>query len=57
MTLCIQCAMEAMLRDENYLGYTESDVEHMRKYHPNPEETQRRRRELEKLLDARIKKN
>lgn len=53
MTLCIQCAMEAAIADQPYLGHNESTEEHLRKHHPNPEETHRRRRELEKLLDQK----
>ena len=55
MIVCIQCAMEAMLKGEAYQGEPDADPEaHRVRAHPDLTVTQARRRELEQRLAAKI---
>ena len=55
-TVCIQCAMRAMLNGTPVPAFDESPEEHQAIHHPDPVETLRERRELEAQLSARLKK-
>jgi hypothetical protein len=54
--VCIQCAMRALLDGEPPPTFDDTTEEHMRKYHPDPEATQRERRAMEAELTARFAK-
>lgn len=56
-TVCIQCSMRAMLKDETPPTFTETMEEHMRRVHPDPQATQAERRELERLLAEKFKED
>jgi len=55
-TVCIQCAMRAMLNDEPPAAFEETPEEHQRRVHPDLAATQRERGELERALAAKIPK-
>jgi hypothetical protein len=55
-TICIQCSMRALLNDEVAPIFDETDVEHMRRVHPDPVATRNERRELEQKLAAKLNK-
>ena len=55
-TVCIQCAMKALLAGTPVPAFDESPEEHQRIHHPDPVETMMERRELEAKLSERIKK-
>ena len=58
--LCIQCALEAFVKgvDPNrlrqYASFEETITEHMKRCHPDPVETQKRREELLRLAGIRL---
>jgi hypothetical protein len=55
MIICLQCAMEAMVRGQEYNGERDQTIEaHQARMHPDLQVTQARRRELEEILEARI---
>jgi len=54
MTVCIQCAMEAMLAGEAYVPSDEAPEAHMARVHPDPTQTRERRAELERLLAGKL---
>lgn len=54
MTVCIQCSMQAILRDETPPVYAETPEEHARLQHPDPVATRDRRRELERALAEKM---
>jgi len=54
-TMCIQCAMRALLKDQPSPVFDEEPEEHQRLFHPDPAATQRERRELELLLAEKMK--
>jgi hypothetical protein len=55
MILCIQCAMEAMLTGTPYRGEPDADeVAHLKRVHPDPQVTQARRKEMERLLATHL---
>ena len=49
-TMCIQCAMRAMLNDEPSPTFDETPEQHQRRVHPDLTATQIERRELERQL-------
>lgn len=49
-TLCVQCAMRAILEDRKPPVFEETPEEHARRVHPDQEETQHEREELERRL-------
>lgn len=53
---CIQCSMKALVSGETYQPTDETPEQHMQRCHPNPEEAQRERKELEKQIDAKFGK-
>lgn len=55
-TLCIQCALRALLNDRAPEVFDEEPEEHQRRVHPDPEGTQRERRELERELTKKLRK-
>jgi len=56
MIICLQCAMEAMVRDDRrYQGEPDATIEgHMQRVHPDLAVTRARRVELEAILTARL---
>lgn len=48
--LCIQCAMEALVASRPPLTFDQTPEAHLASHHPDPEATQRRRRELEAII-------
>jgi hypothetical protein len=50
MMVCIQCAMEAMLKGERYEPTDEEPEAHQRRVHPDLDATRTRRQELVRLL-------
>lgn len=55
-TLCIQCAMKAMVAGEPYPVFDEEPAEHARRYHPNPLDTYRERQMLEAAVSELLNK-
>jgi len=55
-TMCIQCAMRAMLIDEPSPTFDETPEEHQRRVHPDLTATQIERRELERQLAEKLGK-
>ena len=53
-TVCIQCAMEAMVRDEAYTPTNEEPEAHRARVHPDLFVTRMRRLQLEQILAARL---
>lgn len=53
-TMCIQCAMRAMLDGVASPVFEEEPVDHMLRVHPDRVATQRERDEMERELAARI---
>ena len=53
-TMCIQCAMRALLKDQPSPVFNEEPAEHRRLFHPDQAATQRERRELELLLAEKL---
>jgi len=53
-TMCIQCAMRAMLKDQPSPVFDEEPADHQRLFHADLAETQRERRELELLLAEKL---
>lgn len=49
-TICLQCAMKALLADELPPLFAEDPEEHMLLVHPDPVATQLERRDLERRL-------
>lgn len=49
-TLCIQCALKAVVNGEQPQVFDEEPEEHAAKYHPDPVAVQRERVELERKL-------
>lgn len=49
-TLCIQCAMRAILEDRQPPVFEETPEEHRARVHPNLEDTRHEREELERRL-------
>jgi hypothetical protein len=47
---CIQCSMKALVEGKGVPWFVESPEEHMQRCHPDPEATQRERKELEAKL-------
>jgi len=54
-TMCIQCAMRAMLNNEPPPMFDETPEEHQRRVHPDLIATQAERSVLERQLDQKIK--
>lgn len=54
-TMCIQCAMRAMLKGEPSPTFDETPEQHQRRVHPDLIATQTERRELEKQLAEKLK--
>jgi len=54
--ICTQCSMRALLDGTPPPTFDDTNEDHMRKYHPDPEATQRERRAMEAELTARIAK-
>ena len=58
--LCIQCALEAFVsgvdpnRLRQHASFEETITEHMKRCHPDPVETQKRREELLRLAGIRL---
>lgn len=52
-TVCVQCAMRAMLENQAAPVFGETPEEHQRRVHPDLEAAQRERRELERRLARR----
>jgi len=51
MTVCVQCAMKALLEGRlTTLQFEETPEEHMARVHPDPVATRRERLELERRL-------
>ena len=53
--MCIQCAMEAILRDEEYRPTDETIEAHAARVHPDPLATAIRRQALEPLVEQHLK--
>ena len=53
-TMCIQCAMKALLEGKTPEHFDEEPEAHMRRVHPDPEATQRERQELERALSVKL---
>jgi hypothetical protein len=53
-TLCIQCAMRALLDDKPSPTFDETPEQHARRCHPDPVTTRRERMELERLLAQKM---
>lgn len=53
-TMCIQCAMRAMVEGKEPPVFDEEPAEHAARVHPDPIETLRERRELEAKLAKMI---
>lgn len=56
-TLCLQCAMRALLNGEPAPAFEEEPVDHMKRAHPDPQATIRERQELEDRLRKRLAMN
>lgn len=54
MTVCIQCAMEAMVAGTIYTPTTENHEQHMARVHPDLDVCKARRREMEQIISARV---
>jgi hypothetical protein len=57
MTVCIQCAMRAMVAGQPPPTFDETPEAHAARVHPDPRETQRERQQLEAQLAAMIGTN
>ena len=55
--ISIYCALEATLKGERYTPTDEKDSDHLARCHPDPVAAQARRKELERLVDERIRKD
>ena len=55
MTICLQCAMEAMLLGERYQPTDESPEVHAARVHPDLAVTKARRKELELALAEKLR--
>ena len=53
-TMCIQCAMRAMLKDEPTPMFDETPEEHQRRAHPDLAATQIERQELVRQLTEKL---
>jgi hypothetical protein len=53
-TMCIQCAMRAMLNDEQPPLFDETPEDHRSRVHPDPAETTRERLVLEEQLAEKL---
>lgn len=53
-TVCISCAIRALLHDEPSPVFDETPEAHQRRVHPNLQETLRERRDLERALQAKL---
>jgi hypothetical protein len=53
-TMCIQCAMKALLQDKPSPVFEHSPEEHRRRYHADPVATEKERRELEEKLSIKL---
>lgn len=51
---CVQCALKAMLANEQPTFFNESMEDHVQRVHPNLEATKRERVEMERALAERI---
>ena len=56
MLVCIQCTMKAMLEGKEPPTFFETQEEHMREHHPDPERTKRERIDIERRLAERFSK-
>ena len=54
-TVCIQCAMRAMLDNKTVPVFEETEIEHMNRVHSDPVATKAERLELEKRLAEKMK--
>lgn len=55
-TVCIQCAMAALLKGEPPPSFEESPEDHLRRAHADPVATQDERRALEAALAEKFRK-
>ena len=55
MIMCIQCAMEALVKGEPYVPTSENETAHMQRVHPDLAATKARRIELEQILAERVR--
>ena len=55
--VCVQCNMKAVVEGTDIVLFDESPAEHLARVHPDPEATQRERRELEQVLEARFRRS
>lgn len=54
-TMCIQCALRALLKDEQVPVFDETAEDHQQRVHPDPEATNAERRDLERRLAEKMK--
>lgn len=54
-TMCLQCAMRAMLDGDAIPTFDETSEEHLRRVHPDPIATKAERLELEQRLAEKMK--
>jgi hypothetical protein len=54
-TMCIQCAMRAMLKDEQVPLFDETPEEHRQRFHPDLEAATVERRDLELRLAEKLR--
>lgn len=54
-TVCVQCAMRAMLNDERPPVFDETPEQHRRRLHPDPAAAQRERRQLERQVAKKLR--
>lgn len=53
-TMCVQCAMRALLNDEPPTLFDQEPEAHRRQFHPDPVATQIEREELERQLKQKL---
>lgn len=53
--LCVQCALRALVEGQPTPLFEEDNLTHMRLFHPDPQETEREREELEKQLSRLLR--
>ena len=55
--ICVCCALEATLKGNRYMPTDEKGSDHLARCHSGPVAAHARRKELERLLDERIRKD